>query len=191
MPVIFPAATVIEGGTTANELSLASETTVPDGPDGPLKVTVPVDGLPLITLVGLSDKPVKVDGVMASPADGVPPLRLAVMFAVVEASTPSVVTVNVAAVWPKGTLTVAGTMAELLSLERVTDSPPKPAGPLSVTVPVEVPPAETFVGFRLRDAAAAGTIVRVVFTLSPGVALIIAFVTVLTATVFIVKVAVF
>jgi len=43
---VLPAATVTEGGTLAAPLELESETLVPPGPAGPVKVTVPVEELP-------------------------------------------------------------------------------------------------------------------------------------------------
>ena len=62
-------------------------------------------------------------------------------------------TVNVALVAPAATVTFEGTWAAaVLLLESETCAPPDGAGPLSVTVPVElcVPPV-TLVGFRLKE----------------------------------------
>ncbi len=50
---------------------------------------------------------------------------------------------KVALDWPAGTLSVAGTVTELLEEERVTASPVAGAGELSVTVAeAEVPPTK-------------------------------------------------
>ena len=57
------------------------------------------------------------------------------------------VAVNVAIVAPSGTVTLAGTEAAALSLERETAAPPAGAAALNVTVPVElVAPPKTLVG---------------------------------------------
>jgi hypothetical protein len=53
-----------------------------------------------------------------------------------------VVTVNVADDAPAPTVTDVGTLAEVLLLDSETETPPVPAGPVSVTVPLdETPPA--------------------------------------------------
>jgi len=59
-----------------------------------------------------------------------------------------------------GRVTLEGTLAASLLLERVTTAPPDGAAPLSVTVPVEEFPPVTLAGFseteeRVTDAAAA------------------------------------
>src|SRR5438128_7559265 len=69
------------------------------------------------------------------------------MVAEVDAVTALVVTVNVTLVAPTGTVTLAGTVAAVLSLDSVTCAPPAGAGPSSVAVPVELPPPVTVVGF--------------------------------------------
>jgi hypothetical protein len=62
-----------------------------------------------------------------------------VIVEVVVVTTAVAVTVKFAEVLPAVTVTVAGTVTlELLELERVTTSPPGPAGPVRVTVPVVV-----------------------------------------------------
>jgi hypothetical protein len=66
-------------------------------------------------------------------------------------ATPLVVTVKVVDVLPAGTVTLAGTVAAELPLESVTTAPPVGAGELSVTVPVELAPPVTLVGFRLTE----------------------------------------
>jgi hypothetical protein len=52
-------------------------------------------------------------------------------------------------------------VAAVVEVESVTTVPPDPAGPVSVTVPVDELPPSTVVGFRLNDAIVAGVIVRV------------------------------
>ena len=65
----------------------------------------------------------------------------------VELATGEVVIVNVALVLPPGTVTLTGTLvADELSLSDTT-APPPGAGPLKVTVPWEVAPPVTLVGF--------------------------------------------
>jgi len=58
-----------------------------------------------------------------------------------------VVIVKVAVVALAATVTLAGTGAAELLLDNVTTAPPDGAAELSVTVPVEVNPPTTLVGF--------------------------------------------
>jgi hypothetical protein len=84
-------------------------------------------------------------GVAVMVAEFCPPPRLSVR----------VVIVKVAVVAPAGMVTVAGTEAFFVSLlRRVTERPPSPAGPLSVTVPVEMAGAVTVVGFNTSETSA-------------------------------------
>ena len=70
----------------------------------------------------------------------------------VEAVTARVVTVKAALVAPAGMVTVAGTVAAVVSLlERETRAPAVGAGPLSVTLPVEGDPPLTLVGFSVSE----------------------------------------
>ena len=70
----------------------------------------------------------------------------------VEAVTTRVVTVKAALVAPAGMVTVAGTVAAVVSLlERETMAPPVGAGPLSVALPVEGNPPLTLVGFSVSE----------------------------------------
>ncbi len=67
----------------------------------------------------------------------------------VDAVTEFVFTVNVVLAAPAGTVTLAGTVAALESLERLTGAPPLGASALSVTVPVEGEPPVTLVGLTV------------------------------------------
>ena len=70
-----------------------------------------------------------------------------------EEETAEVVIVNVALVAAAGTTTLAGTCAAaVLLLVNVTVAPPVGADPLSVTVPCELVPPTTTVGFTVTDA---------------------------------------
>jgi hypothetical protein len=73
-------------------------------------------------------------------------------------TTADVETSNVAVVAFRGTITVAGTPADVESDARATVKPPSGAGPVNVTVPVAVLPPVTLVG----DTATAETPLRVI-----------------------------
>ena len=95
------------------------------------------------------------------------------MVAGVEAVTALLLTVNVTLVAPAATVTLAGTLAAPLSLDSMTCAPPVGAGPLSVTVPVEVcVPPVTLVGFSVTDESvgeeAWGTTVSDAVIFAPG-----------------------
>ena len=78
------------------------------------------------------------------------------MLAAVEKRTTYVFTVNVALLAPAGTVTLEGTVAALLSLKSPTCAPPAGAGALKVTVPVEVCPPLTLVGFNVSEESTGG-----------------------------------
>jgi hypothetical protein len=69
------------------------------------------------------------------------------MFAVVLAFTRDVLIVKFALFALCGTVTLAGVVAAALSLEVVTTIPLAPGSPTRYTVPVEVDPATTVLGF--------------------------------------------
>jgi hypothetical protein len=75
------------------------------------------------------------------------------MIELLEEVTAEVVIVNVAVVEAAATTTLVWTCAAVvLLLVRVTVAPPVSAGPLSVTVPCDVLPPNTLVGFSVTDA---------------------------------------
>ena len=98
---------------------------------------------------------------MVSAADWVPPLSEPEMFAVVVVDTADVLTVKVALVAPAATVTDAGKVALAESDASVTTEPPGPAGPLSVTVPVDEEPPVRLAGESVRLVSVAGEMVRV------------------------------
>jgi hypothetical protein len=71
-----------------------------------------------------------------------------------EAVTVFVVTLSVALVFPAAIVTVAGTVAEALLLDKDTETPPAGATPLKVTVPVEDVPPVTLGGFTESEERA-------------------------------------
>src|SRR2546425_5180756 len=90
------------------------------------------------------------------------------MVAEVDAVTALVVTVNVTLVAPTGTVTLAGTVAAVLSLDSVTCAPPAGAGPSSVAVPVELLPPATVVGLSAsEERPAAGVPATVALPVTP------------------------
>ena len=135
VPVVAPAATVTDAGTVALVLLEDKATDVPPLGAGPLKVTVPVEGLPPMTDVGLSLRLNSPGGLMVRVAVWFTPLKLPVIVALVVAETAVVVTVKVPLVEPAATVTDAGTVALVLLDDKATDVPPLGAGPLKVTVP--------------------------------------------------------
>src|SRR5882762_5868226 len=147
--LVAPAATVTLDGVLATfVLLLESVTTAPPEGAAPLRVTVPVEEFPPMTLVGFTvSEESGGAGVTVSEADLVTPLYIPEMVTVVDAATALVLIVNVALVAPAATVTLDGVLAVVLLLERVTTAPPEGAAPLSVTVPVEECPPVTLVGF--------------------------------------------
>ena len=86
----------------------------------------------------------------------------------VDTRTIDVFTVKVALLLPPGTVTLAGTLAAPLLLERVTCAPPVGAGPLSVTVPIEdCTPPTTLVGFNVSEETVGGVTVSDADWLAP------------------------
>lgn len=178
-----PAATVTVPGTLAVAgLLLASVITTPPVGAGPVRVTVPVDGVPPETVVGFNARLERAGGITVIVACLIILAKLAVMITAVRRATGVVEIVKVAAVLPDATVTLTGTdAAEGMALDRVTVRPPEGAFPVSVTVPVAVLPPVTELGLRVRDERAGGFTVTVAFLLEP-LAMAVITTAVLTAT---------
>src|SRR2546422_431178 len=171
--LVAPTGTVTLAGTVAAELLLDSVTCAPPAGAGPFSVTVPVElpveALPPVTVVGFTPSEERRTGCgfTVRVAGRVTPLYTAEMVTGVDAATVLVVTVNVGLVAPAGTVTLPGTVAAVLLLDRVTDAPPAGARPFSVTGPVEVPPPVTVVGFSASERRAAGFTVSMAVRVTP------------------------
>jgi hypothetical protein len=195
--VTLPAATVTVAGTAAAVLVVDNATEMPPLGAALVKVTVPVEGAPPVTLAGLRDtdeSAVDTDAVMASVALLLRPLLLAVIVAVAAVVTAFVATVKVAVVLPAAIVTVAGTVAAALLLDRATEMPPLGAALVKVTVPVEGAPPVTLAGLRDTDESAVdadAAMASVALLLTPLLlAVIVAVAAVVTAVVATVKVTV-
>ena len=147
----WPKATVTVDGTVTAVLVPERLTVTPPGPARPLKVTVPFELTPPISELGAMETEVRTAGLTVRFADCADPALVAVTFAMTGVFTPKVETWKVAAVCPPGTVTVAGSVNELLEQERLTTFPPGPAKPLRITVPVEERPPWTEFGLNVRD----------------------------------------
>ena len=89
------------------------------------------------------------------------------MMTAVEAATALVLTGKVALVAPAATVTLPATVAAELLLDSVTGAPPAGAGPLSLTVPVELLPPVTVVGLTLSELGMGGITVSEAVWLAP------------------------
>ena len=106
----FPAVIVTEAGAVAAALLLERPTVTLLGPAGPLRVTVPVEGLPPTTDDGLKLTVARTAGVTVRVAVWLIP-GIAVICACVCVLTGIVFTANETLVWPAGTVMETGTVA--------------------------------------------------------------------------------
>jgi len=139
-----------ELGSDAARLLLDRSMVTPPVGAGLLSVKVPTEEAIPATVVGFRVRDASVGALMLKLADSVVPFRFALIVTDVSEGTGVVFTVNVPVVLPAATVTVAGTAAAALLLERLTTVPPEPAGPARVTVPVDVLPPGTEVGLIVR-----------------------------------------
>ena len=153
---VFPDGTVTDAGTDASLLSNFNETMIPLGPAGSLRVTVPVDDPPPITLEGFRETDISFAGVTVNVAVREIAFKLAVIKAGVCVLTGIVEIVKVALEAPGEKVTVAGTTAANFPLNRVTDVPAAAAGPDRVTVPVDGFPPTRVTGLSVRVWRTAG-----------------------------------
>jgi hypothetical protein len=169
--LLLPPATVTLAGTVVDDEVSLNDTTRPPLGAGPLKVTVPCELLPPVTLVGFSEIVLNAGGFTVRVAVMVTPALTAEMVADVVLATTVVVTVKVALLAPPATVTLAGTVTpDELELS-VTTRPPLGAGPLKVTVPWEVVPPATLVGFSesvFKMLTTCGFTVRVAVLVTPA-----------------------
>jgi hypothetical protein len=154
---VAPGETVTFTGTAATEvLLLVSATTAPPDGAAALNVTVPVDPVPPITLVGFTETEETAGGFTVSEVFWLP-LYVPVSVTCAVVPTENVVTGNVAEVELAATTTLTGTVAtEVLPLVSVTTAPPVGAAALSVAVPVDPVPPVTLVGFNETEEIAGG-----------------------------------
>lgn len=106
---------------------------------------------------------------IVNAADLVAPAYLAMRFTTVRELTALVLTVALAVVARPGTVTLAGTVAAaVLLLESATTTPAAGAGPLSVTVAVELVPCVTLAGWTAIDTRAGGLTESVAARVTPA-----------------------
>ena len=157
---VLPVRIVTVAGTLAAEAPLVREIVNPPVGAAVPMVTVPVAFLPPATVAGLTVRAVIAGGFRVRLAVTESPLRDAVMAALDSDPTASVLAANVAEDLPAATVTDIGTVADLELLESLTIKPPVGAGPVRVTVPVELDPPVTTAGFIVIELREAGLIVR-------------------------------
>jgi hypothetical protein len=135
--LVLPAGIRTRHGTVEMAVfALETDTMRPPVGAGPFRTTEACELAPPGTCGGSSTNATKEGASIVSVADTLDPFSAAVMFAVVLAVTAVVAAVNVSVVWPAKKVTVDGTVAAGLLLERAATIPAGGAGPLSVTVPM-------------------------------------------------------
>ena len=136
---VAPAGIVTVAGTVAAVLLETILTTEPPVGAAEEIDIVPVAELPAATTVGLIWKLLRIVGWIVSGVENVRPPEAAVIVEVILDATKTVEIVNVPVVAPAGIVTLDGHEAPYVE-DNWTTTPPDPAGPLRVTVPVEETP---------------------------------------------------
>ena len=128
-----------------------------------MRVTVPVAVVPPTTVEGFNVTLARSTGwrVREVPIDV--PDEVAFTSTAVDLDTPLVEQVNVALSEPAAMFTDAGTVTRGEVLIKLILTPPDGAGPLSETVPVEVPPPARVDGLKAKLARAGGITLSLVF----------------------------
>jgi len=165
--LICPAGIVTDAGTTTNLLPLLSLTIMPPFGARPLRVAVPTLPAPPMTVFGLKLSDANEIGDIVSVAVSEKPFNEAEIVATVCTVTALAVTVNVADICPAGIVTEDGTTADLLLLMRLMVKPPAFAGPLRVTVPVDVVAPATDAGFSETEARVTAVSERLAVFVTP------------------------
>jgi hypothetical protein len=167
--VVVPAGTVTFAGTVAAALSDDRLTGKPPDGAGAVRVTVPVDGTPPVSEAGFSAREARArgTGLMVSVAVFVTPAAEAVSWTVAGAPTKLVGTLNVAAVAPPTIVTFVGTVAAVLSLDKLTSKPLVIAMPVSVTVPITGVPPPTAIELMETPARVGGLTVSDAVCVTP------------------------
>lgn len=166
--VVAPANTVTLLPTCAAPVLLLERvTTEPPVGAAAFSVTVPVELVLPVTLVGLSDTEETAGGLTVRVEVFATP-NVAVTVTAVELETALVVTVNVAVFAPANTVTLTGTCAApVLLLDSVTTEPPVGAAPLNTTVAVELLFPVMLVGLRVSELRVGGLTVSVALWATP------------------------
>ena len=150
LALVAPAGTVTLVAVAAVEL-LESDMNAPPAGAALVRVNVPCDVAPPVTLVGFSVSELRLagggTGFTVSVAVRDAPPNEPVIIAEVDALTVLVVTVKLALVLPASIVTLAGTVTAVELSESDMTAPPVGAAAVKVAVPVEELPPTTLVGF--------------------------------------------
>jgi hypothetical protein len=120
-----PAATVTDAGTVSKGWSLESDTIEPPVADGPDRVTVQVDKVAVVSVVGVQlNEPTTIWGTRETTVFAELPVIVAVRVADCALLTVPAVAVKVALLVPDATVTEVGAVSVLLLLEMAAVVPP-------------------------------------------------------------------
>jgi hypothetical protein len=162
VPVVAPAAIVTDAGGVAWPFDAVSATTRPPVGAGLEIVSVPVEFVPELTVLGFSARLTKVGAVTVIELVVPRPLAVPETVTVVFEATATVVNAKVAVFDPAGTVTVpvGAAMVDIAALlgAKETTVPPVGATSLSVTVPVPAVPPTIVAGSVTLDTIGSTTV---------------------------------